>query len=130
MGWHKRTDASQGNTMEQYTTPVPLPKRPTRSAGSGDDMRPPANPEEPSCAEHFAAIQGSRVALEDKIETVALEVNLLRADLQKVSDKDKVAEDAIVELQTEVGALRKQMVHANSMAGGEVGGRRGKIPVE
>ncbi|KAJ1082061.1 hypothetical protein NDU88_002231 [Pleurodeles waltl] len=27
MGRHKQTDALQGNTMEQYTTPVPLPQR-------------------------------------------------------------------------------------------------------
>ncbi|KAJ1184807.1 hypothetical protein NDU88_001609 [Pleurodeles waltl] len=67
-------------------------------------------------AEILMAIQGSRVALEGKIETVAVEVNLLRADLQKVSDKVKVAEGSIVELQTEVGALRIQMVQANSMA--------------
>ncbi|KAJ1157171.1 hypothetical protein NDU88_009886 [Pleurodeles waltl] len=30
MGHHKRTDASQGNTMEQYTTPVVLPQRAAR----------------------------------------------------------------------------------------------------
>ncbi|KAJ1092734.1 hypothetical protein NDU88_005844 [Pleurodeles waltl] len=118
MGWHKRTDASQGNTMEQYTTPVPLPQRPARSEGSGDDTRPPVNPEEPSHAELLSAIQGSRVALEGKIETVAVEVNLVWADLQKVSDKVKMVEGSIVELQTEVGALRKQMVQANSTVGG------------
>ncbi|KAJ1153343.1 hypothetical protein NDU88_006104 [Pleurodeles waltl] len=61
--------------------------------------------------------QGSGVALEGKIEPVAVQVNLLRADLWKVSDKVKVAEGSIVELQTEVGALRKQMVQANSTVG-------------
>ncbi|KAJ1129903.1 hypothetical protein NDU88_008264 [Pleurodeles waltl] len=48
---------------------------------------------------------------------LAVEVNLLRADLRKVSDKVKVAEGSIVELQTEVGALRKQMVQASSTVG-------------
>ncbi|KAJ1119156.1 hypothetical protein NDU88_007342 [Pleurodeles waltl] len=110
MGWHKRNDKSQGNTMEQYTTPVPLPQRLALSEGSGDNIRVPANPEEPSRAELLAAIQGYRVALEGKIETVAVEVNLLRADLQKVSEKVKVAEGSIVELQLEVEALRKQIV--------------------
>ncbi|KAJ1126245.1 hypothetical protein NDU88_004653 [Pleurodeles waltl] len=109
MGQHWGKDASQGNTMEQYTTPVPLPQRPARSEGSGDDMRVPANPEEPSRVELLGAIQGSRVALEGKIETAAVEVNLLRADLRKVSDKVKVMEGSIVELQMEVGVLRKQM---------------------
>ncbi|KAJ1109481.1 hypothetical protein NDU88_006841 [Pleurodeles waltl] len=115
MGHHKQTDASQGNTMEQYTTPVPLPQCVARLGVSGDDMRAPLNPEEPSRAELLAAIQGSRVALEGKIETVA--VNLLQADLMKVSDKVKVAEGSIVELQTEVGALQKQMVQATSTVG-------------
>ncbi|KAJ1169789.1 hypothetical protein NDU88_001680 [Pleurodeles waltl] len=117
MGRHKRTDPSQGNTMEQYTTPVPLPQRPARSDGSGDSVRVPATSDEPSCAELLAAIQASRVAPEGKIETVAAEVNLLWVDLQKVSDKVKVVEGSIVELQTEVGALRKQMVQANSVVG-------------
>ncbi|KAJ1119544.1 hypothetical protein NDU88_007729 [Pleurodeles waltl] len=114
MGRHKLTDASQGNTMEQFTTPVPLPQSPVRSERSRDDMRAPANPEEPSHVELLAAIQGSRVALEGKIENVAVEVNLLWADLQKVSDKVKVVEGSIVEPQTEDGALLKQMVQANS----------------
>ncbi|KAJ1092827.1 hypothetical protein NDU88_005937 [Pleurodeles waltl] len=64
MGQHKQTDTSQGNTMDQYTAPVPLPQRPARSDEYGDNMRVPANPEEPSCAELLTAIQGSRVALE------------------------------------------------------------------
>ncbi|KAJ1179643.1 hypothetical protein NDU88_004877 [Pleurodeles waltl] len=40
-----------------------------------------------------------------------------RADLRKVSDKVKLAEGSIVELQTEVGALRKQMVQVISTVG-------------
>ncbi|KAJ1165789.1 hypothetical protein NDU88_006206 [Pleurodeles waltl] len=79
-----RTDASQGNTMEQYTTPVPLPQRQARLEGSGDVLSAPANPEKPSCAELLAAIQGSRVNLEGKIETVAVDINLLRSDLRQV----------------------------------------------
>ncbi|KAJ1194250.1 hypothetical protein NDU88_003539 [Pleurodeles waltl] len=98
MGGHKRTDASRGNTMEQYTTPVPLPQRMVRSEVSGDNMRVPMNPEEPSRTELLAPILGSRVALEGKIEAVAVEVNLLRADLRKVSNKVKVVEGSIVEL--------------------------------
>ncbi|KAJ1210701.1 hypothetical protein NDU88_006063 [Pleurodeles waltl] len=64
--------------------------------------------EEPLQAEILTTIQGSRVALEGKIETVAVEVNLHRADLRKISDKVKMAEGSIMELQTEVGVLRKQ----------------------
>ncbi|KAJ1207964.1 hypothetical protein NDU88_003354 [Pleurodeles waltl] len=108
MGRHKRTDASQGNTMEQYTTLVVLLQRVARLEVSGDNVGMPLNTEEPSRAKLLAPIQGSRVALEGKIETVAVEVNLLRAGLRKV------AESSIAELQTEVGALRKQIVQATS----------------
>ncbi|KAJ1144461.1 hypothetical protein NDU88_010759 [Pleurodeles waltl] len=111
---HRRTDVSQGNTLEQYTTLVHLPQRHVRPGGE-DGQSVARTVEKPSQAEILAAIQGSRVALEGKIETLAVEVNLLRADLRKVSDKVKVVEGSIMELQTEVGALRKQMVQPNSM---------------
>ncbi|KAJ1091260.1 hypothetical protein NDU88_004387 [Pleurodeles waltl] len=103
--------------MEQYTTTVPMPQRVTRVAGSDDGQSGLLSVEEPLRAEILTAIQGSRVALEGKIETVAVEVNLLRADLRKVSDKVKVVEGSIVELQAEVGTLRKQMAQAGSTVG-------------
>ncbi|KAJ1213204.1 hypothetical protein NDU88_000843 [Pleurodeles waltl] len=115
MGRHRRTDVLQGNTMEQYTTPVPPPQCTVWLGGADDGQSGMTTAEEPSQAETLAAIQGSRVALEGKIETVAVEVNLLRADLRKVSVK--VAEGSVVELQTEVGVLRKQMVQATSTVG-------------
>ncbi|KAJ1134624.1 hypothetical protein NDU88_001075 [Pleurodeles waltl] len=101
--------------MEQYTTP--LPQRQTRTGGLGEALEVPATAGEPTCTELLATIHGARVALEGKIETVAVEVNLLRADLRKVSDKVKVAEGSIVDLQTEVGTLRKQMAQVTSTVG-------------
>ncbi|KAJ1201007.1 hypothetical protein NDU88_004823 [Pleurodeles waltl] len=72
--------------MEQYTTPKPLPQRQTYLGGSGEALAVPATEEEePSRAELLAAIHGARVALEGKIETVSVEVNLLRADPQKIT---------------------------------------------
>ncbi|KAJ1216932.1 hypothetical protein NDU88_004530 [Pleurodeles waltl] len=62
-------------------------------------------------------LRGHRVAREGKIETMAVEVNLLRVDLRKVSDKVKAGEGSIVELQTKVGVLRKQVVQANAAVG-------------
>ncbi|KAJ1208244.1 hypothetical protein NDU88_003630 [Pleurodeles waltl] len=75
MGRHRQTETPQGNTMEQYTTPVPLPQCQTCLGGTGDGLSVPANTEEPSRAEILAAIQGSRVTLEGKMETMAVEVN-------------------------------------------------------
>ncbi|KAJ1189428.1 hypothetical protein NDU88_006173 [Pleurodeles waltl] len=100
--------------MKQYSTPVVLPQRAVRLEVSGDAAGTLRNTEEPSRAELLAAIQSSRVALEGKIEMVTVEVNLLWADLRKVSDMVKVAEGSIAELQSEVGTLRKLMVQATS----------------
>ncbi|KAJ1151185.1 hypothetical protein NDU88_003972 [Pleurodeles waltl] len=112
---HRWTDASQGNTMEQYTTPVPLPQHLARWEGSGDGFSVLANLKESSHAELLVAIRGSRVALEGKIETVTVEVNLLWVDLRQVSDKVKVAKGSIAELQAEDGT--KAVVSAG-LAGG------------
>ncbi|KAJ1188134.1 hypothetical protein NDU88_004899 [Pleurodeles waltl] len=103
--------------MEQYTTPVSLPQRPARSEVSGEVADEASSAGEPSRSELLAAIQGSRVALEGKRETVAVEVNLLRADLRKVSNKVKAADGTISELQSEVGTLRTQMAQATSTVG-------------
>ncbi|KAJ1205973.1 hypothetical protein NDU88_001391 [Pleurodeles waltl] len=94
-----------------------LPQRPARSEVSGEVADAASSAGEPSQTELLAAIQGSRVALEGMIETVAVEVNLLRADLWKVSDKVKAAEGIISELQSELGTLRTQMAQATSTVG-------------
>ncbi|KAJ1089349.1 hypothetical protein NDU88_002500 [Pleurodeles waltl] len=88
-----------------------------RSEVSGEVADAASSAGEPSQVELLASIQGSRVALEGKIEAVAVEVNLLRADLRKVSDKVKAAEGTISELQSEVGTLRTQMAQATSTVG-------------
>ncbi|KAJ1091801.1 hypothetical protein NDU88_004916 [Pleurodeles waltl] len=76
--------------MEQYNTSTPLPQRQTRLGGPGEAVEEPAIGGEPTCADLLAAIQGFRVALEGKIETVAVEVNLLRDDLCKATDDYRV----------------------------------------
>ncbi|KAJ1171691.1 hypothetical protein NDU88_003549 [Pleurodeles waltl] len=80
-GQHRQLATSQGNTMEQNTTLVPLPQHQTRVGGPGDVLGASVTVEEPSPAELLAAIEGSRVALEGRIEMVAVEVNLLLAEL-------------------------------------------------
>ncbi|KAJ1194082.1 hypothetical protein NDU88_003377 [Pleurodeles waltl] len=117
MGRHRQMAAAQGSTIEQYTTPASLMQRQMWMSEPGDDLGTPAAVEELPQAELLVAIQGLRVALEGKIETVAVEVNLLQEDIQKVSDKVKVAKGSILELQTEVGALQKQMAQVTSKAG-------------
>ncbi|KAJ1180067.1 hypothetical protein NDU88_005291 [Pleurodeles waltl] len=105
MGRHRQSTTSQGNTMEQYTMPAQVPQRQTRVGCPEGVRETPAPAEEPSRAKLLAAIQGSCVVLEGKSEAVAVEMNLLRTDLRKDSDKIKVAEGSIVDLQME-GAAR------------------------
>ncbi|KAJ1083909.1 hypothetical protein NDU88_004064 [Pleurodeles waltl] len=103
MGRHRQTVASQGNTMEQYTTPASLSQRQIRLGGPEDGLSTLVTGEEPLRAEIFASIQGSRLALEGKIEKAAVEVNLLTTDLRKVSDK--VTKGFILDLQMEAYGL-------------------------
>ncbi|KAJ1166112.1 hypothetical protein NDU88_006521 [Pleurodeles waltl] len=71
-------------------------------------------PEEPSQTDLMEVIQGSRVALEGKIQTVAIEVTLLHAVLRKVSDKVCIAEGMIADLLSKVATLIQQMTTDNS----------------
>ncbi|KAJ1115137.1 hypothetical protein NDU88_003363 [Pleurodeles waltl] len=75
--------------MEQYTTHTLLPQRQTHMGGSGEALDTPATVGEPTHAELLAAIHGSIVSLEGEIKMVAVEVNLWRADIRKLSDKVK-----------------------------------------
>ncbi|KAJ1098986.1 hypothetical protein NDU88_004091 [Pleurodeles waltl] len=73
----------QGNTMDHYA----LPGLVSQGASRHGSIREGQNEElgEPSWAELRQTIQGSRQVLESKIETVAIEVGLLRTDLRKRS---------------------------------------------
>ncbi|KAJ1124709.1 hypothetical protein NDU88_003158 [Pleurodeles waltl] len=100
--------------MEHYTTLATASQRHTCQTAGGCGPGSGSVTEEPSRAVRLAAIQGTRTVSENKIKTVDLEVNLLRTDLCKVSDKVQVADDSIGELQTEVDTLRKWMAEVSS----------------
>ncbi|KAJ1128701.1 hypothetical protein NDU88_007076 [Pleurodeles waltl] len=111
MGRHRQLAASQGNIMGQYTTPISGLQRQTRVGGPGGVPKAPAPAEEPFSVELLAAIQGSRVVLEGKIEAVAVEVNLLRTDLRKFQD----VTDCLIGDQT-VHCKNKKRVKENRLA--------------
>ncbi|KAJ1162815.1 hypothetical protein NDU88_003280 [Pleurodeles waltl] len=67
--------AWEHNGAMHYTYPAPAAT--DSFGGSGQAVAVLATVEEPSRAELLAAMQGTRVALEGKIEMVAVEVNLL-----------------------------------------------------
>ncbi|KAJ1193022.1 hypothetical protein NDU88_002328 [Pleurodeles waltl] len=112
-GRNKQATPFQWNTIKHSTVATPLLQCQTQQTGQREDQDASASVEEPPHAELHAAIQGSRSALEGKIESMALEVNLLRTDRRKVLDKVKLAEDSIVELQMKGSTPCKQLAHVN-----------------
>ncbi|KAJ1216428.1 hypothetical protein NDU88_004030 [Pleurodeles waltl] len=85
-------------------------QRITRQSGDPGITDQPAETAEPTKAELLAAIHGARFALEHRIEAMAIDFNLIWANLQKVSDKVTAAESNISELQTEMKSIKQQMV--------------------
>ncbi|KAJ1204115.1 hypothetical protein NDU88_007896 [Pleurodeles waltl] len=66
-------------------------------------------PCEPSLSEVMAAIHDLKGYLEPRLNAVAVDVGLLRADLQKVSEKISTAETDIAHLQSTSKALEEQV---------------------
>ena len=95
--------------MIQYATARQPSQRIIRQGQPETPERSPQQVTEPSRAELLAAIKGSREALEGQIAGVSIEVNLLRDDLCKFSDKVNNVEGNINKLQTEATMLKKQM---------------------
>ncbi|KAJ1171176.1 hypothetical protein NDU88_003046 [Pleurodeles waltl] len=117
MGKGRRPAPLQGNTMELYTTHALSGQREmclTRR-GTGVGLVTPVT--KPTRAELLVAIQGSREALEWKIESVAVKCSLLQAGLRKVSDRVHITEGSISEIRMEVDTLRRQMAEVTSRAG-------------
>ncbi|KAJ1100321.1 hypothetical protein NDU88_005407 [Pleurodeles waltl] len=83
MGKSKRPAPLQRNTMQLYTTPALLGQQETCLTRHGTDVELVTPVIETTRAELLAAIQGSRETLKEKIELVAVEVNLLWEDLRK-----------------------------------------------
>ncbi|KAJ1197601.1 hypothetical protein NDU88_001457 [Pleurodeles waltl] len=66
-------------------------------------------PSEPSLSEIMAAIHDMKGSLEPWLDAVAVDVGLLRADLQKVSEKVSTAETDIARLESTPKALEEQV---------------------
>ncbi|KAJ1081661.1 hypothetical protein NDU88_001839 [Pleurodeles waltl] len=64
------------------------------------------NPQEPSMADILNYIKGTPTELVTKIDTVAVDVTLLRADLRNVAERVKEAEDSTEVLNREMDTLK------------------------
>ncbi|KAJ1110651.1 hypothetical protein NDU88_007999 [Pleurodeles waltl] len=65
------------------------------------------DPQEPSMSDFLNEIKGTSIELVTKIDTVAVDVTLLWADLHKVADSVTEAKDTIGVLNQEVDALKE-----------------------
>ncbi|KAJ1088970.1 hypothetical protein NDU88_002124 [Pleurodeles waltl] len=114
MGKDKAAKAVGTRAITQYTTPRQSTQRLALHAGENDD--------DPPGGKHSGAHKGGLdahhsslcSALEQQIETVSIDLNSLRTDLRKVSEKVYTAESNIGLLQVEMASLKKKMttVHA------------------
>ncbi|KAJ1098462.1 hypothetical protein NDU88_003573 [Pleurodeles waltl] len=96
MGRNRGSQATQTNNLDKYTVQLrDAPDSMGGGPGSGD----------PLLHEIMDAIQAPRNNIEPKIDGVTLDVNLLHADLHKVTDMVTTAEGQINGLQ----AINKQL---------------------
>ncbi|KAJ1121758.1 hypothetical protein NDU88_000277 [Pleurodeles waltl] len=63
----------------------------------------------PTAAEPRAEIQGCHIALEGKMDTVAMEINHLGLDLQKVADRTTAVDNNVDYLKKYVQSLRAEV---------------------
>ncbi|KAJ1156824.1 hypothetical protein NDU88_009541 [Pleurodeles waltl] len=101
--------------MDHYALLAPVSQHTSRHASGQGGKNEQIG--EPSRAGLLQAIQGAQQVLESKIKTVAIEVNLLRTDFRKVSDKICVAEGSMRHLQAEVATLKKQVAATEANSG-------------
>ncbi|KAJ1109559.1 hypothetical protein NDU88_006919 [Pleurodeles waltl] len=105
---HKGSKVPQTNKIVNYAQPVQPPVKTEKERDQGLKA-PEQGMEDPisSLKDLILAIQGSKTEVIPKTDVIAVEVNLLRADLHKVSDQVGTAKQDIAVLQAEVGRLRK-----------------------
>ncbi|KAJ1099283.1 hypothetical protein NDU88_004385 [Pleurodeles waltl] len=108
---NKGSKVSQMNKIVYYTEPVqPLPQ--TEKEGEQGLKAPEQDIEDPipSMNDLMVAIQGSKTEEIHKIDEVAVEVNLLLADIHKILDQVGTTEQDITALQVEMGHLLKTVL--------------------
>ncbi|KAJ1119833.1 hypothetical protein NDU88_008018 [Pleurodeles waltl] len=77
--------------------------------GTGPTDPDPPTQSEPTLTDIMMAIQGVKDTYESEVNTVTMEVNLMRADLKKVTEKLTVGESQILGLQSVTKHLEDQV---------------------
>ena len=100
---------AQQTKLDKYTRPkTPAPDPPTEAAEghTGPDH---GGSGEPSLTDIMSAIRGIQETLEHKMDSISIEVNLLRADFGKMKDRARENQGAVASLQTENKELKRQL---------------------
>lgn len=102
----KTKTAGQSNQIDKYT--IPMVREDGAVGGSQHGETEDGDPE-PSLKDIMKAIREFRGTMEPKIDSVTEEVNLLRADFKKMSNKVSAAETEIGSLQSKTKRLEEQV---------------------
>ncbi|KAJ1124717.1 hypothetical protein NDU88_003166 [Pleurodeles waltl] len=100
MGKDRTHKGKQQTQMDQYTA---------QSSGASLQKDPPGPLEkgaEPTGVQILAAIESSRHAMQTQIAAIAVDVNLLRADLRVEAERSVATEKQVMCLQSEMETLK------------------------
>ncbi|KAJ1102247.1 hypothetical protein NDU88_007299 [Pleurodeles waltl] len=106
MGRNQGLQTAQTNNLDKYNVQM-------KTAGTERNKSAPAKEAsdsgDPLLQEIMKAIQSLKGTIESKIDALTIDVNLLRADLRKVTDKVTTAESKINRLQAVTKRLENQV---------------------
>ncbi|KAJ1089783.1 hypothetical protein NDU88_002928 [Pleurodeles waltl] len=112
IGKGKLAMAAQSYKTDNYTLPLSM----VRAAGEQSTCAQSEEAGDLKLAGLLEEIQGSHEAMLGKIDIVAIKVNLLCDDMQKISERVIDAEGNTKEFQQEIGALKKTVATLQSLS--------------
>lgn len=104
---HKGTKAIQTNKLDSYTQPTGGP--PVTKDRSGTQDSPATDSSDPTLKDVMKTLTAIQASLEQKMDTISIEVNLIRADLSKNNEKVCQLEVNTASLQDDVATLQKEV---------------------
>ncbi|KAJ1165450.1 hypothetical protein NDU88_005878 [Pleurodeles waltl] len=116
MGKDKAGKGTQQTRMDQYTAQTlggTLPQEPPGPLNKGS---------EPTGKQILAAIEASGQAVKSQIATMAVDVNLLRADLRVVTERSVATMQQVTSIQTDIDTLKTSVAALEETLTGYFGG--------
>ena len=95
--------------LNEYALPKGQSNRGGAEETQGAGQQTSSDPENVTLKDIMAAIQDVKGVHENKIDSTAIEVTLIRTDLRKISDRIQDAEESMKTLTSTTGKLDKQV---------------------